>query len=260
MAAGGKDGRYSIAEDGVPITHLGTVVIEASIGSDYNYLKDVIRTFNNGDYIGGAPTLRGTTVASPPDFTEEHATLGLDAVGTMEIPVVSTTADISSGVISIKNGDYLGGGISVAASLPAVGVVFNVGKWAKRAFKWGDKVAAVGKYGDEVFECGNSAWVKEIVHHLASNKHLSKYTPQFKSIASRYKLGLNQAWNKLNVSSLYHYSKHPESYHKLALDAMQAADRTASKTLDGDLFVKVFRDKMIRAIEENPNILNNSGL
>lgn len=69
---------------------------------------------------------------------------------------------------------------------------------------------------------------KKIAHHIASNKHLSKYTPQFEAIANKYKLDLDAAWNKIDMSDIYHYSKHPNQYHEFVLKGMQRADAEAA--------------------------------
>ncbi|MCB9823355.1 AHH domain-containing protein [Candidatus Nomurabacteria bacterium] len=94
------------------------------------------------------------------------------------------------------------------------------------------------------------------VHHLASNKN-SRYTHLFDQIAKKYGLSLNGKWNKMRVSSKYHYSKHPTQYHDFVLDAMKAADVAA----DGDpaKFIKAFQSTVKGAIEANPNILNKTG-
>jgi hypothetical protein len=138
-----KGGGAPLADDGVPITYLSDVVITARC--EYCYLNAVITTFGNGNYLGGQPTLSGVGVNAPHDLNEGDAAVGLDVIGTSEIPGLSTAADVGSGLLSVKNGDYLGGGISLAASIPAVGVLFNGAKWVRRMFKWGDEAAGVGK-------------------------------------------------------------------------------------------------------------------
>lgn len=96
-----------------------------------------------------------------------------------------------------------------------------------------------------------------VIHHLASNKHLSKYTPLFEQIANKYGLRLNQKWNKLKVSTKYHYSKHPNEYHEFVLRGMKAADAGAAG--DKAKFLELF-DKFIRQeVINNPNILNKKG-
>jgi RHS repeat-associated protein len=145
-----KGGGAPLADDGVPITYLSDVVITARC--EYCYLNAVITTFGNGNYLGGQPTLSGVGVNAPHDLNEGDAAVGFDVIGTSEIPGLSTAADVGSGLLSVKNGDYLGGGISLAASIPAVGVLFNGAKWVRRMFKWGDKAAGVAKYGDEAGE------------------------------------------------------------------------------------------------------------
>ena len=67
--------------------------------------------------------------------------IGLDILGSSEIPIVSQLADVGSGFISLSQGDYVGAGLSF-------GGVFIPGlsqaKLAKTGFKLGTRAARGG--------------------------------------------------------------------------------------------------------------------
>lgn len=95
---------------------------------------------------------------------------------------------------------------------------------------------------------------RTIVHHIASNKHLSKYTPQFEAIASQYGLKLNRAWNKVKISSEFHYRRHPEQYHEFVLDGMKLAHAEAKGNVVK--FLELFNQYVKEPLLSNPNMLN----
>lgn len=95
------------------------------------------------------------------------------------------------------------------------------------------------------------------LHHLSSNKHLSRYTPQFENITKKYGLDLNGDWNKIMVADKYHYSKHPDAYHELSLRSMREADAIAKG--NRAVFLMTYHSKMIAPLMQNPNILNKFG-
>jgi hypothetical protein len=98
---------------------------------------------------------------------------------------------------------------------------------------------------------------RNIIHHIASNKHLSKYTPQFESIANKYGLKLDAAWNKVDISDVYHYSKHPSQYHEFVLKGMRAADAGAAG--NQAKFLQLFDQYVKQPLLQNPNIVNKTG-
>ncbi|NJL77514.1 MAG: hypothetical protein HC892_23220 [Saprospiraceae bacterium] len=98
---------------------------------------------------------------------------------------------------------------------------------------------------------------RNIIHHIASNKHLSKYTPKFESIANKYGLKLDAAWNKVDISDVYHYSKHPNQYHDFVLDGMMRADMGA--TGNQAKFLQLFDQYVKQPLLQNPNMLNKTG-
>jgi len=98
---------------------------------------------------------------------------------------------------------------------------------------------------------------RNVIHHIASNKHLSKYTPQFQGIANKYGLKLNSAWNKVEISDLYHYSKHPNQYHEFVLKGMRVAD-TGAKGSQAR-FLQLFNQYVKQPLLQNPNMLNKTG-
>lgn len=85
-------------------------------------------------------------------------------------------------------------------------------------------------------------------HHLASDKHLSYYTPQFLDFLSAYPtLSLNQSWNLL---SMKHKGRHPNEYHKWVLDRMDEADAVAQG--DPTVFVAEFTARVTDLVEASP--------
>ena len=85
-------------------------------------------------------------------------------------------------------------------------------------------------------------------HHFASNKSKT-YTKEFKKIADKYKLDLDDPWNK---ELMPHQGRHPNAYHEYVLDQMKRFDSIA----DGDVnkFLKIF-DQMKQEIIKNPEML-----
>ena len=85
-------------------------------------------------------------------------------------------------------------------------------------------------------------------HHYATNKS-KVYTKQFKKIADKYKLDLNDAWNR---EYLPHQGRHPYAYHDYVLDQMKKFDSIANG--DQGVFLKLY-DQMKQVINENPDML-----
>jgi RHS repeat-associated protein len=94
------------------------------------------------------------------------------------------------------------------------------------------------------------------IHHIASNKH-AFYSRLFKEIADKYKLTLNGKWNKVSISTQYHYSKHPSEYHEFVLQGLQAADAAAAG--DKLKFLELFDKFVKQPLMANPNMLNKTG-
>ena len=90
----------------------------------------------------------------------------LDAGGTSD---PSGLMDGVNGLIYLVKGDVANAGISGLAMIPYIG-----------------DAAKLGRRG-----------TKMVIHHIASNKHLTKYTPLFSTIAKKYNLTLDCAWNKI---------------------------------------------------------------
>ena len=68
---------------------------------------------------------------------------GLDVIGMTEIPVVSQFSDLSSGVISLARGDYVGFGLSMGGLIPGIGQTTGALKMARRAGKVMDAVSNI---------------------------------------------------------------------------------------------------------------------
>jgi hypothetical protein len=159
----------------------------------------------------------------------------LDVVGATEIPIISQLADLGSGVMSLGKGDYTG-------ALMSFGGAFVPGLSQAKLLRTGVRFAKGGR---------------NIIHHIASNKHLSKYTPKFESIANKYGLKLDAAWNKVDISDVYHYSKHPNQYHDFVLDGMMRADMGAAG--NQAKFLQLFDQYVKQPLLQNPNMLNKTG-
>gem|GEM_PF-4212265 len=98
---------------------------------------------------------------------------------------------------------------------------------------------------------------KFVTHHIASNKHFTQYTAQFDEIAEKYGLKLNGDWNKMPVSNIHHYSKHPEDYHRFVLQGMQKAEQEAGASKDQ--FLKLFNEYVKEPLMKNLDMLNKTG-
>ena len=57
---------------------------------------------------------------------------GLDVVGMTEIPIISQSADLASGAMSLATGDYVGAALSVGGLIPGVGQAAGAAKMARR--------------------------------------------------------------------------------------------------------------------------------
>jgi RHS repeat-associated protein len=87
------------------------------------------------------------------------------------------------------------------------------------------------------------------VHHFATNKH-SVFTPQMKTIADRYGLDLDGAWNK---ELLQHLGRHTTKYHQFVLEMMQRAAREAGN--DTHRFLELFEKYVKEPVRNNPDIM-----
>ena len=85
-------------------------------------------------------------------------------------------------------------------------------------------------------------------HHFASNKS-KKYTPQIEELTKKYKLDLNDPWNK---EMLPHQGRHPNAYHDYILENLKQFDKIAQG--DQSKFLKLF-DQLKREIINNPEML-----
>ena len=86
------------------------------------------------------------------------------------------------------------------------------------------------------------------MHHFATNKNKT-YTQQFKQIADKYGLDLNNDWNK---ALMPHQGRHPNAYHDYVLDNMRTFDRVAKG--DQKKFLKLY-EQMKKEITKNPDML-----
>lgn len=68
---------------------------------------------------------------------------------------------------------------------------------------------------------------------------------------------LNSSWNKVDISDVYHYSKHPAQYHEFVLRGMRAADAGAAG--NQAKFLQLFDQYVKQPLLQNPNMLNKTG-
>ena len=59
------------------------------------------------------------------------------------------------------------------------------------------------------------------VHHIATNKHYSKWTPEFARLFKSAGLDLEATENKVRVPG--HIGRHPEAYHQYIWDHLKEA-------------------------------------
>ncbi|NVO10576.1 MAG: AHH domain-containing protein [Bacteroidales bacterium] len=135
----------------------------------------------------------------------------------------------------------------------------------KSIIKAGKQVKKTGKeYGNKAIKYIKSIISgEEKIHHIASNKHLTKYTPQYESIAGKYDLKLDADWNKIEISDLHHYSNHPKEYHEFVLNGMRMADSQAALETTAAAkqakFLQLFDLYVKQPLLKNPNMLNKTG-
>ena len=104
------------------------------------------------------------------------------------------------------------------------------------------------RFNNNIEGTGSGVTKPNQVHHFASNKS-SKYTSQFESIANKYKLDLDDTWNK---ELMPHQGRHPNAYHDWILDELQRIDNVAKG--NKDVFMKLF-EELKNTVKENPDML-----
>lgn len=174
--------------------------------------------------------------------------MGGYGIGTMAQGLEALIVDGSSWIYKVAHVQTVSGVEAEIIGYSAEGAVVSGG--SKVAASLVDDVLRTG--ADDVVKSG-----RNIIHHLASNKHLSKYTPQFESIANKYGLKLDAVWNKVDISDVYHYSKHPSQYHEFVLKGMRTADAGAAG--NKAKFLQLFDQYVKQPLLQNPNMLNKTG-
>ncbi|MEM6272609.1 MAG: hypothetical protein AAF998_24570 [Bacteroidota bacterium] len=109
-------------------------------------------------YPGGNHSGIGTI-----QMTAEGAELALDILGSSEIPILATFADLGAAALALGRGDEVGAGLSLLAAIPLVGAAFNGAKWAKRFGRLVSKGGQLVEYAGEavpVFRGGPSFKLK----------------------------------------------------------------------------------------------------
>ena|GEM_PF-1635723 len=146
---------------------------------------------------------------------------------------------------AVFGGVMIVGGIVVAKLMKKFKVTEAIGSVLKKIFGKVDNVIdqtdevalALAKNTDGISNslARNSDKVpKKQVHHFLSNKN-SKYTPQFETITKKYKLNLDDDWNK---ALMPHSGRHPNAYHEYMLDNLKTIDGIANGNVD--IFLEEF--------------------
>ncbi|MPQ34324.1 type IV secretion protein Rhs, partial [Clostridium estertheticum] len=86
------------------------------------------------------------------------------------------------------------------------------------------------------------------VHHFATNKS-KKYTQQFEQITNKYKLNLDDMWNK---ELMPHQGRHPYAYHDYMLEQMKKFDKIANG--NQDKFLKLY-EQVKQKVINNPDMI-----
>jgi len=89
-------------------------------------------------------------------------------------------------------------------------------------------------------------------HHFATDKNKT-FTPQIKEISEKYKLNLNDDWNK---AKLPHIGRHPNEYHQWVLRQMMEIDRIPNMTPSE--FIFQFNNRIIKPVIDNPEMIYKS--
>jgi RHS repeat-associated protein len=87
-------------------------------------------------------------------------------------------------------------------------------------------------------------------HHLLTNKSISKWTPIFEEIVDKYKLDLDDAWNKVEIP---HRGRHPKEYHEWVSRQLREIDKIAQGVRED--FLELFEERITKPVSEQPEML-----
>lgn len=98
-------------------------------------------------------------------------------------------------------------------------------------------------------------------HHIASNKHKSKWTPKFQAMFNEVGLSMNSPHNKVPVPAEFHRGRHPNEYHRLVYENLEDVIKRAnalsmSQAEKRLLFIEELQ-RIGKRINMNPGILHN---
>ena len=93
------------------------------------------------------------------------------------------------------------------------------------------------------------AAAKESTHHIATNSN-KKFTLIFEKIVGKYKLKLDDDWNKIQIPQ---NGRHPDDYHKWVQRELERIDRDAHGNTDE--FLKLFDERIKKPLRENPDMI-----
>ncbi len=95
-------------------------------------------------------------------------------------------------------------------------------------------------------------YLPEQWHHFATNKN-SVFTPIMETIANKYGLSLDDAWN---IRLMKHLGRHPNDYHDWIYQTMKVIDIELGGSPEmADEFMKLFEERIIQPVLENPSML-----
>ena len=144
--------------------------------------------------------------------------------------------DFSEGMLFETGFTIVGKGLKAASALKS-GEVLSEGE-----------IVAGSGIGNLKGTNGASKAKPNQVHHFATNKS-KKYTARFEKLANKYKLDLDDAWNK---ELMPHQGRHPYAYHDYMLEQMKKIDTIANG--NRDKFLKLY-EQLKKKVMDKPEML-----
>ena len=207
----------SVLRIGLRVTLLGLSVygvISNSVSSFTDFQK-AHQSFNNGDFWDGVAYCA---------LSVAHAGLAVLSAFGIKAGMMPPPAGFSGGFALVGGSAGAGGAVMAPRYVwQAINLNPAFANWVYTQLVPGiiayagnivlmNASEGVGSSGGSGSDQGGTS---EEDHHYASNKHLSKYTREFKKIADKYGLKLNGAWNRRPFSIEFHNTKHPDSISRI---------------------------------------------
>ncbi|MEM6272993.1 MAG: RHS repeat-associated core domain-containing protein, partial [Bacteroidota bacterium] len=105
------------AEDGVPITYIEGLTITSGTASPA-WAQQSSEEFASGRTLGPVYAGRNNSGIGTIQLTAEGAEIFLDILGSSEIPILATFADLGAAALALGRGDEVGAGLSLLAAIP----------------------------------------------------------------------------------------------------------------------------------------------